>query len=76
MKGFLKSERGRFWILVAIVSISGFSQGMLLPLIAVIFEQDGVSSALNGLSATGLYVGILLIAPLWNHSCGNSAISL
>jgi len=63
MKSYLQSARGRFWILVTIVSISGFSQGMLLPLIAVIFEQDGVSSALNGLSATGLYVGTLLIAP-------------
>lgn len=63
MKSFVKSARGRFWILVAIVSISGFSQGMLLPLIAIIFEQDGVSSALNGLSATGLYVGTLVIAP-------------
>ena len=63
MTVFLKSERARFWILVAIVSISGFSQGMLLPLIAVIFEQDGVSSALNGLSATGLYIGTLVIAP-------------
>jgi len=36
---------------------------MLLPLIAVIFEQDGVSSALNGLSATGLYIGIIAVAP-------------
>lgn len=63
MKYFLSSERARFWILVAIVSISGFSQGMLLPLIAVIFEQDGVSSALNGLSATGLYIGIIAVAP-------------
>ncbi|ANU16589.1 MFS transporter [Planococcus maritimus] len=63
MKHFLSSERARFWILVAIVSISGFSQGMLLPLIAVIFEQDGVSSALNGLSATGLYIGIIVVAP-------------
>lgn len=63
MGHLLKNEQGRFWILVAIVSISGFSQGMLLPLIAVIFEQDGVSSALNGLSATGLYVGTLVIAP-------------
>src|SRR5690606_37072073 len=63
MKKFLGSDNGRFWILVAIVSISGFSQGMLLPLIAVIFEQDGVSSALNGLSATGLYIGTLVIAP-------------
>ncbi|TWT13444.1 MFS transporter [Planomicrobium sp. CPCC 101079] len=63
MSYFLKSERARFWVLVTIVSISGFSQGMLLPLIAVIFEQDGVSSALNGLSATGLYIGTLVIAP-------------
>ncbi|WP_156484846.1 MFS transporter [Bhargavaea cecembensis] len=57
------SERTRFWILVIIVSISGFSQGMLLPLISVIFEQDGISSTLNGLNATGLYIGTLLISP-------------
>ena len=55
--------RRRFWILVTIVSISGFSQGMLLPLISVIFESDGVSSTLNGLNATGLYIGTLLISP-------------
>lgn len=54
----------RFWVLVAIVSISGFSQGMLLPLIAIIFEQDGVSSSLNGLNATALYIGILIASPL------------
>nr|WP_315906442.1 MFS transporter [Priestia koreensis] len=53
----------RFWILVTIVSISGFSQGMLLPIISVILEQDGVSSALNGLNATGLYIGVLLASP-------------
>ncbi|MGE7622374.1 MFS transporter [Viridibacillus sp. NPDC096237] len=56
-------EKRRFWILVIMVSISGFSQGMLLPLVSVIFEQDGVSSALNGLNATGLYIGTLLISP-------------
>lgn len=56
-------EKKRFWILVLIVSISGFSQGMLLPLISIIFENDGVSSSLNGLNATGLYIGTLLIAP-------------
>lgn len=53
-----------FWVLVSIVGISGFSQGMLLPLIAVIFENDGVSSTLNGLHATGLYLGVLLASPL------------
>ncbi|WP_208590118.1 MFS transporter [Gracilibacillus suaedae] len=56
-------NRFRFWILVCIVAVSGFSQGMLLPLIAVIFESSGVSSFLNGLHATGLYIGILLASP-------------
>lgn len=53
----------RLWILTIIVGISGFSQGMLLPLIAIIFEQDGVSSSINGLHATGLYIGTLLASP-------------
>lgn len=55
--------KNRFIILVIIVAISGFSQGMLLPIISVIFERDGVSSTLNGLNATGLYIGTLLISP-------------
>lgn len=63
MDSSINLEKRRFWILVAIVSISGFSQGMLLPLISVIFERDGVSSALNGLNATGLYIGTLLVSP-------------
>jgi MFS family permease len=53
----------QFWILISIVAISGFSQGMLLPLIAVIFEKSGISSSLNGLNATALYIGILLVSP-------------
>src|SRR4051812_46275640 len=51
-------------ILVSLVGISGFSQGMLLPTIAISFEQDGISSSLNGLHATGIYLGVLLISPL------------
>ncbi|WP_368773688.1 MFS transporter [Jeotgalibacillus sp. S-D1] len=57
------STKVRFWILVCIVAISGFSQGMLLPLIAIIFEQDGLSSAMNGIHATGIYIGILIASP-------------
>lgn len=55
--------RRRFWVLVIIVAISGFSQGLLLPLISIIFERDGVSASLNGFTATGIYVGTLLISP-------------
>ncbi|MDP4164035.1 MAG: MFS transporter [Bacillota bacterium] len=53
----------RFWILISTVAISGLSQGMLLPLIAIIFEKAGLSSSLNGIHATGLYIGILLASP-------------
>ncbi|UOQ92529.1 MFS transporter [Halobacillus shinanisalinarum] len=57
------STKTRFWILIGLVTISGFSQGMLLPLLAVILEQNGVPSSINGLHATGLYIGILLSSP-------------
>ncbi|MEI3614419.1 MFS transporter [Pseudogracilibacillus sp. SO30301A] len=57
------SARVRYWILIAIVGISGFSQGMLLPLIAIILEQAGVSSSVNGLHAIALYIGILIASP-------------
>ena len=57
------SMRFTFWIMVGIVAISGLSQGMLLPAIAMIFEQEGVSSSINGIHATALYIGILVISP-------------
>ncbi|KAB2336101.1 MFS transporter [Cytobacillus depressus] len=63
----MKLENLRFWILVSIIAISGFSQGMLLPLIAIIFENDGISSSLNGMNATGLYIGILLVSPFMEY---------
>ncbi|MEQ6378292.1 MFS transporter [Bacillaceae bacterium S4-13-56] len=57
------SEHGRFRVLILIVMISGFSQGMLLPLIAIILEHSGISSSINGLHATGLYIGVLIASP-------------
>ncbi|MFC2949579.1 MFS transporter [Virgibacillus sediminis] len=57
------NKETRFWILIALVTISGFSQGMLLPLLAIILEQNGVPSSVNGLHATGLYIGVLLASP-------------
>lgn len=59
----MASATTRFWILIALVTISGFSQGMLLPLLAIILEQNGVPSSVNGLHATGLYIGVLLASP-------------
>lgn len=59
----MASTKMRFWILIGLVAISGFSQGMLLPLIAIILEQNGISSSVNGLHATALYIGILIASP-------------
>jgi MFS family permease len=60
-------NRMRLLILVILVGISGFSQGMLLPVISIIFEQDGLSSSLNGLNATALYIGILMASPFMEY---------
>ncbi|RWS45160.1 MFS transporter [Bacillus mycoides] len=57
------SMRFTFWIMAGVAAISGLSQGMLLPTIAMIFEQEGVSSTINGIHATALYIGILFISP-------------
>ncbi|WP_430535583.1 MFS transporter [Listeria rocourtiae] len=59
----MKSNRFKFWILTVVVAISGLSQGLLLPLISIIFEGKGVSSGLNGFHATGIYIGVLLVSP-------------
>ena len=59
----LNSTRLRLFVLVTIVSISGLSQGMLLPTVAVILENHGVPSTINGIHATGLYIGVLLASP-------------
>ncbi|GAA3713697.1 MFS transporter [Salinicoccus jeotgali] len=56
----LDSFKMRFIVLSFIVAISGFSQGMLLPLISFIFEQQEVNATLNGLHASGLYIGVLI----------------
>jgi len=56
-------HKNRFRILIALVAISGFSQGMLLPLLAIILEKNGISSSVNGLHATGIYIGVLIASP-------------
>lgn len=61
--GIQDSLRFRFWLIISTVAISGFTQGMLIPIIAIIFEQDGVPSSINGLHAAGLYIGILIASP-------------
>ncbi|RDX02971.1 MFS transporter [Listeria kieliensis] len=59
----MQNKKKEFWILTVIVAISGLSQGLLLPLISIIFEEKGISSGINGFHATGIYIGVLLISP-------------
>ncbi|WP_036068519.1 MFS transporter [Listeria grandensis] len=70
-------NRFKFWILTVVVAISGLSQGLLLPLISIIFEENGISSGLNGFHATGIYIGVLLVSPFIEsplHRFGYKAI--
>ncbi len=57
------NAKKRFIILTTAVSVSGFSQGLLLPLLSVLLEKQGVSSSVNGLSSSLLYIGMLVSAP-------------
>ncbi|NCU18607.1 MFS transporter [Pallidibacillus pasinlerensis] len=59
----MNQQTMRLWLLITLVSISGLSQGMLLPTVAVILENHGVPPTVNGLHATGLYIGVLLASP-------------
>lgn len=56
-------NRFAYITLVLVVAISGASQGLTLPLLSVLLEQQGVSSVVNGFNSTGLYLGILLVSP-------------
>ncbi|MCL6458720.1 MAG: MFS transporter [Gorillibacterium sp.] len=47
----------RFRVLIMLTILSGFSQGLLLPLLTVLLEKDGVSSGINGLNAAAMYMG-------------------
>lgn len=59
----IHSPRYRLIILIGSVFVSGVAQGMLLPLVSILLEQDGTPAALNGFNASALYIGILLVSP-------------
>lgn len=59
----MSASRYTFWVLIAVVAIAGLSQGLSIPLLAVLLEREGVSSVMNGLNAAALYIGMVLISP-------------
>lgn len=54
----------RFALILSIVFISGFTQGLLIPLLSILLERQGTPAYINGLSAAVLYVGVIVAAPL------------
>lgn len=62
-KNEISLSKKHFFILICTISVSGFSQGLLLPLLSVLLEKQGISSVFNGLSSSALYLGMLLASP-------------
>nr|WP_154958023.1 MFS transporter [Paenibacillus xylanexedens] len=46
-----------YLILITVIVAAGISQGLLLPVLSIFLEQQGVSPGLNGLNAAALYIG-------------------
>jgi len=59
----MPSSRFTFRVLILVVLIAGVSQGLTIPLLAVLLEEQGVSTVVNGLNAAALYVGVVLASP-------------
>jgi MFS family permease len=50
----------RFPTLILAVATAGLSQGLTLPLLSILIEQQGISATMNGWSAASLYMGMLI----------------
>ncbi|GAA4713314.1 MFS transporter [Brevibacillus fulvus] len=59
----MHASRHLFWILIIVVAIAGANQGLTLPLLAILLEEQGVSSLANGFNAAALYIGVFLVSP-------------
>ncbi|MGA9232541.1 MAG: MFS transporter, partial [Exiguobacterium oxidotolerans] len=64
MKGSCFVVSRRFALILSIVFISGFTQGLLIPLLSILLERQGTPAYINGLSAAVLYIGVIVAAPL------------
>ncbi|SDT06507.1 Predicted arabinose efflux permease, MFS family [Paenibacillaceae bacterium GAS479] len=47
----------RLLVLLAVVITAGISQGLLLPLLAILLERSGVPDDVNGINSMALYIG-------------------
>lgn len=47
----------RLLVLLAVIITAGISQGLLLPLLAILLERAGVPDDVNGINSMALYIG-------------------
>ncbi|MFC4101709.1 MFS transporter [Paenibacillus xanthanilyticus] len=52
------SDTYRFVCLLLVVVVAGSSQGLLLPLLSILLERQGISPDMNGMNSTALYIGV------------------
>nr|WP_091219197.1 MFS transporter [Paenibacillus sp. BC26] len=50
-------SRKRLFILLSVTLVSGFNQGLILPLLSILLDRQGVSSDVNGINSMALYIG-------------------
>ncbi|MBL0389260.1 MFS transporter [Tumebacillus sp. ITR2] len=56
--------RRRLVAILVSISVVGLSQGLLVPLLALLLERRGISPFVNGLGTTALYFGFIVASPL------------
>lgn len=59
----MPSSRLTVATLILLICFAGMSQGLTLPLLAILLEQQGVSPIANGINAAAMYVGVMLVSP-------------
>lgn len=60
----MSPKRFTLFTIILVVAISGMSQGLTIPLLTILLDNQGLSSVANGFNATATYLGILLVSPL------------
>lgn len=53
----------RLLAILVSIGIVGMSQGLIIPLLALLLEREGVSALFNGVSTTMLFLGVIVASP-------------
>jgi MFS family permease len=54
---------GRLIAILCSIGMVGMSQGLVIPLLALLLERRGASALFNGVSTTALFLGVIVASP-------------